>query len=112
MATYGHMSKATAWRVYILAEEGNEFCKIGSAANPKYRIDQLQAGNPRRIRMVSAWRLCNRDAALAVESLALKNAGLLRLDRRDWLQCTPEAAIAFVRSALAHLDAKEAQQDG
>jgi hypothetical protein len=95
------------WHVYVIAEEGDAFCKIGSAVTVVYRLQQLQNGNPRRLRLIADWHLSSRDAARAVESHALASAGLLRLERRGWLECQPDAAVSFVRCAIARLGVTE-----
>jgi hypothetical protein len=100
MARYTHY-------LYVLAEEGEAFCKIGSASTPVYIIQQFQVGNPRRLRVVANWGFSSRNLARSVESRALDSAGLLRLDRRNWLECSPEAAVAFVKCAMARLGIEE-----
>jgi hypothetical protein len=93
--------------VYVIAEEGDAFCKIGSADTVAYLLQQLQNGNPRRLRVIADWHVSGRDAARAVGSHALISAGLLRLERRGWLECHPDAAVSFVRCAMARLGVAE-----
>jgi hypothetical protein len=98
---------ARGWHVYVIAEKGDAFCKIGSAVTVAYLLQQLQNGNPRRLRLIADWHVSSRDAARAVESHALTSAGLLRLERRNWLECHPDAAVSFVRCAMARLGVAE-----
>ncbi len=91
------------WHVYVLAEEGDEYCKIGSALTVKYRIDGLKNGNPRKLAVVADYHCQTRDAARAVEARALAMATAHRLPRRDWLKVSHLAAIGFVERAIADL---------
>lgn len=93
--------------VLVITEGGDEFCKIGSAGTVAYFLQQPQNGNPRRLRLVAAWHVPSRAVALAVKCRALNGAGLLRLEGRDWLECHPDAAVSFVRCAMARLGVAE-----
>jgi hypothetical protein len=110
MANYDHLmriSELRGWHVYVLAEEGDAFCKIGTTSTPHHSIQQLQNGNPRQMRVVADWHFASRALARSVESKALDSAGLLRLERRNWLECSPEAAVGFVKCAMARLGIEE-----
>lgn len=97
--------KLHGWHVYVIAEDGNEFSKIGTAFNLTYRLAGLKNGNPRPLRIARSWHLDSREAAYAVEKVALATcAG--RLPGRDWLDCAPEIAIAAVETAISNARAK------
>jgi len=100
-------SDVRGWHVCVIAEECDAFCKIGSAVTVAYLLQQLQNGNPRCLRLIADWHVSDRYAAQAIKSYALSSAGLLRLERRDWLECHPDAAVSFVRCAMARLGITE-----
>lgn len=96
------LSEIYGWHVYLIVETGGDYCKIGTASRPKYRIESIQNGNPRILQPVAIWHVKSREAAFLVEADAL-----LRLDGRlrgrDWVKCNPSAAYDSVLAALTHL---------
>lgn len=91
------------WRVYVLSERGEEFCKIGSALTVSYRIQSLRNGNPRPLLLVAEWVFASRQQARMVESRALINAGPLRIQGRDWLECSSTIAVDLIENAISEL---------
>lgn len=91
--------KIHGWYVYVLYEEGTGFAKIGSAARTDYRLGSLQSGNPRRLQVLKAWHLDDRETARMVEMTALKNAGEFRIPKSEWLKPGADA-VALVEAAI------------
>lgn len=94
------------WHVYVLSEDGDAYCKIGSALTVKYRVEGLRNGNPRQLIVVADWHFASRQDARAVESHALVLCAAWRLPGRDWLKMPSSSAIGFVVNAIAELGAK------
>lgn len=93
------------WRVYVLSEEGDAYCKIGSALTVKYRVDGLRNGNPRVLTVVRDWHFSGRSIARAVEARALELGDEYRLKNRDWLKLSASRAIQLVELAMEELGA-------
>lgn len=95
-------SRIHGWHVYLAEEKGGRFCKIGTAANPRYRVASLCNGNPRPIVLLRSWKM-QREQAFRIERAALeKLAG--RISNRDWAKCSRDEAAAAILAAL--LEAK------
>lgn len=94
------------WFVYVVAEEGGAYSKIGTAANPKYRLESLRNGNPRPLVIAATWRLASRDEAFKLEKAALVAMGIGRSPGRDWVRTTPSKAIEAVERELVRLGFK------
>lgn len=106
MASYADQfdsSSRHGWHLYLLTEDGGEYCKVGTALTVKYRVDGLRNGNPRKLVLVGDWHFPDREDALAVEALVLSLASSHRVPRRDWLKLDVSEAIGFVLRAIAML---------
>lgn len=93
-------SKMHGWHVYVLAEDGGEYSKIGSALNFRYRLAGVQGGNPRKLILCAVWHFKDRGHARQVEAWALGRADVERVAKRDWVKCRPERAIELVKLAI------------
>jgi len=102
-ARLSDISRMYGWHVYVVQEEGDQYSKIGTAQNPRYRLGGLRGGNPRQLEMVAVWHVSSRQDALRVELQALANIGASRLHGRDWLNASAEEAMAAVRAAFDQL---------
>lgn len=91
------------WHVYVLEEEGGEFCKIGSAFTIPYRLGSLQGGNPRRLSVFRSWHLDDRESARGVEYEALKALSDCRLPKSEWVKFSPAAAAAVVEAVISDM---------
>lgn len=81
------------WYVYVVTEEGNQYCKIGTALNPAYRFSGLGGGNPRILSCVALFHFRERDIAYRVEKWALQYMGEARQPKRDW--CSGHYSVAI-----------------
>lgn len=98
------ISELFGWHVYAIAESDGEYCKIGTASRPKYRIEGIQNGNPRRLIVISVWHVQSRAHALDLEAKALKIVGERRLSGRDWIRCDAATAKRAVTDAAEQLN--------
>lgn len=87
--------------VYVIAEEGGAWCKIGiSASNDiNRRVRELQMGNPRRLAVVFTLQT---ETARAIEKVAhsmlwRNHAG--NKARSEWFSVTAQTAIEAVKAA-------------
>ena len=107
--SYADQAKAGemhGWHVYVLSEEGDAYCKIGSALTVKYRVEGLRNGNPRALTVRADWHFSSRQEARSVEARALMLSDPWRLLGRDWLKMPASNAVGFVVNAIAELGAK------
>lgn len=100
------------WYVYVLAEEGGEYSKIGTAQRPQFRVGTIQNGNPRRLKIAMTWHMQRREDAFSIEVLALAMLGDARLPGRDWVHYDAIESIAAVRSAIVGLGIKTMEAHG
>jgi hypothetical protein len=101
------LGKIYGWHVYVIQEIGHaEYCKIGSASRPEYRLSSLQGGNPRRLEIVESWHLDDRETARAVEASALSELKAIRIPKSEWIKCAPEMAIATIERIIFVSDRK------
>jgi hypothetical protein len=104
VANFSHqtrMGEIHGWYVYLVEEEGSEFCKIGTALTIDHRLSGLQHGNPRPLSLAKSWHFASRKGALAAERKALELCGALRVVGRDWMKCSEIEAIAISERAIA-----------
>lgn len=90
---YGH------WYVYLAAEDGGEFVKVGTARDARHRVNSLRNGNPRSLTIVACVECCTVTRAWEVETAVLTSLGRARLGRRDWMRCSQDEAIAALKDA-------------
>jgi hypothetical protein len=96
-------SKIYGWHIYVISEAGNQFCKIGTARNLKYRIDGLGTGNPRPLKLVNSWHLSSRDEAFKVEREILNRLVECRVAGREWFECPPRVLVDAVDIVIRDL---------
>jgi hypothetical protein len=104
--SYADQAKAGemhGWHVYVLSEDGDEYCKIGSALTVKYRVEGLRNGNPRDLKVVVDWHFASRHDSRSVETRALILCADRRLPGRDWLRMPASSAVGMVVNAIAEL---------
>lgn len=94
------LSEIYGWHVYVISEEGGEFSKVGTSLRPNLRIDGLQNGNPRPLRLVAIWHLKTRGDALLLEARILARLGEARLSRRDWVRQPASVVIDELRATI------------
>jgi hypothetical protein len=93
--------------VYLIAEKGTEFCKVGVADDIEARIATLQIGNPRPLFVANCWSLASRSEAFSLESLVLKAfAGESAIG--EWVKASPKRVAQFVDNVIRSENMKEA----
>lgn len=89
----------TAGYVYCVGETGTRYAvKIGkSRTHPRYRLNGLQTGNPRKLKLLGFTKVPNRHEAET--ALHVKYAGLNLLG--EWFRLTPEVLSEFAKEGEA-----------
>lgn len=97
-------SASPCW-VYVITD-GAGCHKVGIALDVDARLGQLQAGNPRPLRVHAAWRLWNVDQAWCVEQFALLNCGRHRPAWMvgEWRTGRLDALARYVARIIARFD--------
>lgn len=91
------------WHVYAISENDGGYSKVGTASAPKYRISDLQGGNPRPLVVACIWHLNSRAIAHAVEKAALRELDTDRLVGRDWFKVTPERLVETIEQLMSDM---------
>lgn len=73
--------------LYMMSEiDCGEFVKIGiTGGNPYARLTELQTGNPRRLKLESAWELPDRTSAASLERSILQDMAP-HISRGEWIK--------------------------
>ena len=103
MASEQHLDGLSAingWSVYVAAEDGGDFSKVGTSVRLDNRIVQLQNGNPRQLNIVASWHLNTRRDAMRLEQYVLARMGHLRLYNRDWIKCHHALLVGSVNDVI------------
>lgn len=96
--------------VYIIAEEGTDFIKIGVADRPQSRVSCLQTGNPRQISLHVTYPFPSREQAMQAER---KMHEMFERTRAvgEWFCMDVDVAhraLGFIwRDILGHLDVEK-----
>jgi hypothetical protein len=90
--------------IYVMAEDGGAFCKIGISANNDIlrRIRDLRGGNPRELSIVFSLELG--EKARRIERMAHSALWTKRAQgraRTEWFAVTPAEAVAAIQTAIA-----------
>lgn len=84
--------------IYVIAElDGDGFVKIGRAVDPSKRLNELQIGNPRQLRLSSSF--VPKDAVATERQIHkwLKDSRV----RGEWFDIPPLAAQSVVERACS-----------
>lgn len=102
MSGLAPINKARPCWVYVISD-GAGICKIGLAVDVQARLGQLQAGNPRVLRIAAAWRFWNVAQAEAIEGFTLANTGRHRPNWMfgEWRQCAAAPLCRLVERNIA-----------
>lgn len=81
--------------LYVIGEEGSpDLVKIGRADHPMWRLSALQAGNSRRLFLISAWT-GDRASITALEAEVHKRFAPSRV-AFEWFRASSDIVAAFV----------------
>lgn len=85
--------------VYVVAEDGGDFVKIGISKDAAKRVKEIQGGNPRPLRV--AFTTHGTDRAIA-EQIEFRTHHLLRDHRHEgeWFRCSVDLAIEAMEKAI------------
>lgn len=84
--------------IYVIAEAGSGFIKVGVAQNPRARLSTLQTGNPRKLSLEFVHECQSRLAAEQVEYRA--HGTMLRWRKEgEWFDVPLDHAIQEVKWA-------------
>lgn len=84
--------------VYVIAEAGTQFLKIGVARNPNTRILELQTGNPRKLSLEFYQAVPTKRRAQQVEYRA--HGSLMKWRAvGEWFECPIIEAVYAVQAA-------------
>lgn len=108
------MKLFTRKRIYIIATEGDEFCKIGVSNNPKKRLQSIQNGNHLPLRIAHATGSMMEIIARQVEWKVIEMLG----DRRatgEWFRASPDemrSALEMARKSVKARRGNTPRDDG
>lgn len=75
--------------VYVIAEKGTKYCKVGISDNPGARLSTIQTGNPRKLFVAFRTDPMDRDFAAQIEYRLLKAMRDFRKEG-EWLRVPHE----------------------
>lgn len=90
----GYASRARY--LYVVGEVGSATpVKVGVARHPKWRLSDLQAGNPRKMELRFAWDCGAGSTALLAEAAIQRQLSLRRV-LNEWFDATADEVAALV----------------
>lgn len=90
------MKNTKCW-LYMLSESDcGEFVKIGiTGGHPRARLAELQTGNPRKLKLESAWECPDRASAASLERSILEQMAP-HISRGEWIRGDVFQIFCFV----------------
>ncbi|WP_028753703.1 GIY-YIG nuclease family protein [Rhizobium leucaenae] len=86
--------------VYVISDIYGREVKIGKAANPPYRLAQLQTGNPRKLFIHRVFWMSQADADEAEKNAHTVAERLYSRLEGEWFQCSPSDAHTAIEGSL------------
>lgn len=80
--------------VYVIAEVGGEYCKVGVAGSPEDRMQLLRPGNGRELKVFRFWQIPSRAEAFGIERIVLNTYHDL-IGNGEWIKASAQEVADF-----------------
>lgn len=88
--------------VYVVVEQGTDYCKIGMGVCSDRRLIELQIGNPRRLQLAATFELGDVATAARIERRVHSLLAEYR-HQGEWFKVSSDQARASITQALAEM---------